>query len=124
MSEIRSLLKLRSNPFLKWSVKEEVLTENVTILTLTDHSSNINNNFIITIFMKEPKRILVTGDYGNWVWDKITWEPSIYNIPFNDINSFSEKLSNESKKAYKEYNSIDCLQDIQNWFKSLFDRKC
>lgn len=122
MNQIKHLLKLKANPFINWKLKEEVLTNNVSILTLTEHSSNISNNFIITIFMKEPKRMLVTGDYGNWVWDKMTWEPSIYNIPFDNISLLSEKLSDESKQAYKEYNNLDCLQDIQNWFKSLFDR--
>ena len=105
-------LKLKKNPFDSWKLLDvqETADGNTKMYTLVKKHCWP----VIAIFIKEPARIIVTGEYGNWAWDKLTSVFDIKALPFNDLHYFSEKLSYESQEVYKVFNEEQALRDLKN----------
>ena len=101
------------NLFESWEATELHINENHDIWRL--QSPKYESEFIA--MYRDKYRLFIYGDYGNLIFDRMTWEGNPHNLQYDKLDYQMEKLSHDCRESIEVYDENDCVDDILEWFK-------
>lgn len=101
------------NLFESWEATELHIDKDHDIWRL--QSPKYESEFIA--MYRDKYRLIIYGDYGNLIFDRMTWEGNPHNLQYDKLDYQMEKLSHDCRESIEVYDENDCVDDILKWFK-------
>ena len=100
--------------FESWEASETIIDDKKAIYILKAPDSEYRK---VCMFV-DGHHCMIYGDYGNYVFDNMTWIATPHNLRYDNLDYQLEKMDYENKEhlAYI-FNSYACEEDIYDWFK-------
>ncbi|MEI3327953.1 MAG: hypothetical protein V8R64_16420 [Thomasclavelia sp.] len=99
--------------FNSWNVKEINIDDRRSFFEIRKPGSTIEK---VCLFSDEY-HMIIYGDYGSYVFDKMTWQGKPYNLQYNNLPYQNEKMSEGTKKAVYLFDDEAVMEDIIDWLK-------
>ena len=101
--------------FNSWNVKEINIDDRRSFFEIRKPGSTIEK---VCLFSDEY-HMIIYGDYGSYVFDKMTWQGKPYNLQYNNLPYQNEKMSFDTKKAVYAFDEEAVVEDIIDWLKEM-----
>lgn len=99
------------NKFNDWEVNENIIDKKKASWSIAKPGSSCQK---VSLFRDGP-HMFIYGDYGNYVFDSMTWLGSPYNLEYNNLGYQMEKLSRQTRESIREFNDEKFKKDIAIW---------
>lgn len=103
------------NKFNSWYVKEIKIDDKKGFWEIRKPGSEIEK---VCLFSDEY-HMCIYGDYGSYVFDKMTWQGTPYNLEYNNLPYQNGKMSFDTKKAVYVFDEDEVVEDIISWLKEI-----
>jgi hypothetical protein len=100
--------------FSEWQATEIIMSDKRAFWQLKAKNSECQK----VCLYRDGHTMFVYGDYGQLVFDSMTWEGSPYNLQYDNIGYQMEKLSNDCRNTLHVFDDSECKKDILEWFKN------
>ncbi len=97
--------------FNTWIPSEQHIDEDHDIWRL--QSPEYANQFVA--MYRDGYHLFIYGDYGNLVFDRMTWKGNPYNLAYESLDYQMGKLSHDCYENIHVYDSAYCREDIIKW---------
>lgn len=101
--------------FESWTAQEKAFGDRRFIWELTKPDSMTEK---ISLF-KDGNTLIVYGDYGQYCFSNMTWDGTVYNLDYDNIDYQFSKLDNDSKERLYIFTAEQAKLDIIEWVKSV-----
>lgn len=114
MSKLEDLIQCSKEltaKFHTWNVSETIIDEKRAFWSIQKENSAYQK---VSLY-RDGHHMFIYGDYGNYVFDSMTWLGSPYNLEYNNLGYQMEKLSRQTREYIREFNDEEFEKDIAIW---------
>lgn len=105
--------------FESWEAHEVLIDDKRAMWSLQKPGSEYRK----VCLYRDGKDMFIYGDYGQYTFDNMTWDGSVYNLEYENLGYQMEKLSLETKNAIHQYDENACEEDIYEWLSDRLENR-
>ena len=99
--------------FSEWEATEQIIDDTKAFWCLKKPDSQYQK----VCLYRDGRNMFIYGDYGQFTFDSMTWQGSVYNLEYDNIGYQMEKLNYESKQSLRVFDEDKCREDIFDWLR-------
>ena len=99
--------------FTGWNADQCIINSTKAVYELKDP----DNSSARVCMYRDGGTMCLYGDYGSFMFDKMTWIATPLNLPYDNVSYLTEKLSKESRTGSTRYIMQQAVNDIAEWAK-------
>lgn len=99
--------------FKGWNADRYIIDSTKAVYELKDQNSSSAK----VCMYRDGDTMCLYGDYGSFMFDKMTWIATPQNLPYDNVSYLTEKLSTESRTGSTGYIESQAIDDIAEWAK-------
>lgn len=97
--------------FSTWEASQILIDEKKAFWQLNKPDSNSEK---VCLF-RDGSTMCIYGDYGSYVFDKMTWEGNPWNLQYNNLDYQAEKISRESRDSVIIFDPETLKKNFLKW---------
>ena len=105
--------------FSTWEATEQIIDDKKAFWMLKAPGSEYQK----VCMYRDGCNVFIYGDYGQLVFDSMTWLATPYNLEYDNFGYQTEKMSRDCKNSISVYDGCYCQEDILDWLKDRLENR-